>query len=344
MRVLGIETSCDETGLALISGKNPESVSLLGEALFSQTHLHQFYGGVVPELAARDHVIRLVPLLKKTLGVHALSHIDAVAYTAGPGLIGPLMTGAVFAQALAFSLNCSAIGIHHLEAHLLSPQLSKPSPQLPFVALLISGGHTLLVLVRSLGRYEVLGETQDDAVGEAFDKTARLLGLKYPGGPEIENLAVSGTPGRFTLPRPMVQKPGLHFSFSGLKTHTANLFSKTQPCDYQTKADFALAFETAVAETLTIKCRRALKHAGVKTLVVAGGVSANQRIQKHLKSLEKEGFATFFPPLNLCTDNGIMVSYAGLVRLLANCQPNTYPEVFPRWSLTDLPPITPLLT
>lgn len=345
MRVLGIETSCDETGVALVGGAvggDGRRATVLGEALFSQAPLHRPHGGVVPELAARDHIVRLAPMLDKALGGRAPGDIDAVAYTAGPGLIGPLMSGAMFAHGLALTLGAPALGVHHLEAHLLSPRLAgrgRAPPEFPFVALLVSGGHTELYLAEAVGRYELLGRTLDDAAGEAFDKTARLLGLDYPGGPPLARLAEGGNPDRYKLPRPMLKQGGLDFSFSGLKTHAATLFREAQVArDDRARADFARAFEEAVTDTLTVKCRRALERTQTKTLVVAGGVSANRRLRDKLRALESGGATVHFPEQDLCTDNGVMVAYAGFVRLALGCAPDTRPDVRPRWPLSELPP------
>lgn len=277
MRVLGLETSCDETGVALYDNER----GLLADALFSQIDLHRVYGGVVPELASRDHVKRMLPLIRQVLDESGCTpaDIDAIAYTAGPGLVGALLVGASCAQAMAFAWGVPAVGVHHMEGHLLAPMLEEQPPRFPFVALLVSGGHTQLVRVDGIGRYQLLGESMDDAAGEAFDKTAKLIGLGYPGGPEIARLAELGTPGRFVFPRPMTDRPGLDFSFSGLKTFTLNTWQRCVEAgddSEQTRCDIALAFQTAVVETLLIKCRRALKQTGLKNLVIAGGVSANQ--------------------------------------------------------------------
>lgn len=336
MRVLGIETSCDETGVGLVDSQR----GVVGQALFSQTEIHAPYGGVVPELASRDHVRRLLPLIKETLGDAGLGQVDAVAYTAGPGLIGALLTGATLGHALAWARGLPALGVHHLEAHLLAPLLDAPSPEPPFVALLVSGGHTQLVLVKELGDYKILGDTLDDAVGEAFDKTAKLLGMSYPGGPEVEKLARSGNPARFAgrlgFPRPMVRKPGLDFSFSGLKTHVRNVLRDVSG-DEQTKADVARAFEEAVTEVLAVKCRRALKQTHCERLVVAGGVSANRRLRERLESLARlGGVRVFFPRPALCTDNGVMIAYAGLLRLQSGGESTPWPQVRPRWNLESL--------
>ena len=338
MRVLGIETSCDETGIGLVDSKQ----GIVGQALFSQTEIHAPYGGVVPELASRDHIQRLLPLIKKTLGEHGTAQLDAVAYTSGPGLIGALMTGAVLGHSLAWSLKLPALGIHHMEAHMLALLLDEPAPTPPFVALLVSGGHTLLVLVKALGDYEILGETLDDAVGEAFDKTSKLLGLSYPGGPEIEKLARGGNPARFDFPRPMTQKSGLDFSFSGLKTHVRNILHDNLQgalTDEQTKADVARAFEEAVVDTLTIKCQRALKQTHCNQLAIAGGVSANRRLRNRLGKLEKGNNTQLFCPRpQLCTDNGVMIAHAGLLRLEAGQTGDTWPQLRPKWSLQEIRP------
>jgi N6-L-threonylcarbamoyladenine synthase len=286
MRVLGIETSCDETGIALYDSER----GLLADALFSQIDLHRVYGGVVPELASRDHVKRLIPLIREVFASAGVAEgdVDGVVYTAGPGLVGALLVGGACARALAFAWGVPALGVHHMEGHLLAPMLEENPPAFPFVALLVSGGHTQLVRVDGIGQYEMLGESLDDAAGEAFDKTAKLMGLPYPGGPEIARLAASGVPGRFTLPRPMTDRPGLDFSFSGLKTATLITW---QQCvanaddSEQTRCDVALAFEQAVVDTLTIKCRRALKATGLKRLVIAGGVSANRQLRQSLEKM-----------------------------------------------------------
>ncbi len=332
MHVLGIETSCDETGVGLVDSQR----GVVAQALFSQAEIHAPYGGVVPELASRDHVRRLLPLIEETLGEGGLEQVDAVAYTAGPGLVGALLTGAAFGHALAWACGLPAVGIHHLEAHLLAPLLDEPSPEPPFVALLVSGGHTQLVLVKQLGDYEILGDTLDDAVGEAFDKTAKLLGLSYPGGPEVEKLARAGNPERFSFPRPMMRKPGLDFSFSGLKTHVRNVL-RDAPGDEPTKADVARAFEEAVTEVLAVKCRRALEQTRCDRLVVAGGVSANRRLRERLDLLARRAAArVFFPRPTLCTDNGVMIAYAGLLRLQAGEESTPWPQVRPRWNLESL--------
>ncbi|MCQ4324702.1 tRNA (adenosine(37)-N6)-threonylcarbamoyltransferase complex transferase subunit TsaD [Stutzerimonas stutzeri] len=338
MLVLGLETSCDETGVALYDSEQ----GLLADALFSQIDLHRVYGGVVPELASRDHVKRMLPLIRQVLGEagREAAQIDAVAYTAGPGLVGALLVGASCAQALALAWGVPAVGVHHMEGHLLAPMLEEQPPAFPFVALLVSGGHTQLVRVDGIGRYELLGESVDDAAGEAFDKTAKLMGLRYPGGPEIARLAEQGTPGRFVFPRPMTDRPGLDFSFSGLKTFTLNTWQQCRAAgdeSEQTRCDIALAFQQAVVETLTIKCRRALKQTGLKSLVIAGGVSANQALRQSLEKMlgELKG-RVFYARPRFCTDNGAMIAYAGCQRLLAGQQDGPAISVQPRWSMETL--------
>ncbi|SDH89971.1 N6-L-threonylcarbamoyladenine synthase [Pseudomonas flavescens] len=339
MLVLGLETSCDETGVALYDSER----GLLADALFSQIDLHRAYGGVVPELASRDHVKRMLPLIRQVLddaGCVA-SDIDAIAYTAGPGLVGALLVGASCAQALAFAWDIPAIGVHHMEGHLLAPMLEPTPPAFPFVALLVSGGHTQLVRVDGIGEYQLLGESLDDAAGEAFDKTAKLMGLRYPGGPEIARLAERGTPGRFAFPRPMTDRPGLDFSFSGLKTFTLNTWQ--QCCangddSEQTRCDVAQAFQQAVVETLTIKCRRALKQTGLDSLVIAGGVSANQALRLSLEDmLAALKGKVFYARPAFCTDNGAMIAYAGCQRLLAGQHQDLAISVQARWPMEDLP-------
>lgn len=324
MRVLGIESSCDETGIGLVDSEQ----GVLGQALFSQADLHQPYGGVVPELASRDHACRLIPLVRQALSGTSLDELDAVAYTAGPGLIGALLTGSVFAHSMAMALNIPALAIHHLEAHLLTLQLNDPVPPYPFVALIVSGGHTQLVFVQGNRQYRLLGETRDDAAGEAFDKTAKVLGLRYPGGPEIERLAKHGRRDKFLLPRPMLD--GLDFSFSGLKTHALRTIEKS-PDDFQTRADIALAFEEALVETLVHKCRLALKETQAHTLAVVGGVSANARLRAAFEHFPQK---VFFPSQALCTDNGVMIAYTGLLRY--DTAAAEFPDVYPRWNLVDL--------
>ncbi|MBT8769160.1 tRNA (adenosine(37)-N6)-threonylcarbamoyltransferase complex transferase subunit TsaD [Metapseudomonas boanensis] len=341
MLVLGLETSCDETGVALYDSER----GLLADALFSQIDLHRVYGGVVPELASRDHVKRMLPLLRQVLDEAGCvpSDIDGIAYTAGPGLVGALLVGASCAQAMAFAWGVPALGVHHMEGHLLAPMLEEQPPEFPFVALLVSGGHTQLVRVDGIGRYELLGESVDDAAGEAFDKTAKLIGLGYPGGPEIARLAMSGTPGRFTFPRPMTDRPGLDFSFSGLKTFALNTWQQCRGAGddgEQTRCDIALAFEQAVVETLTIKCKRALKQTGLKRLVIAGGVSANQALRQALaKMLGELKGDVFYARPRFCTDNGAMIAYAGCQRLLAGQHDGPAIAVQARWPMESLPAV-----
>ncbi len=333
MYVLGIETSCDETGVAIYHAYK----GLVHHLLYSQVEMHSAYGGVVPELASRDHIRKLTPLIKQCLAESALTaqDIDGVAYTAGPGLMGALLVGACTARSLAWAWGVPALATHHMEGHLLAPMLEDNPPKYPFVALLISGGHTLLVKVEGIGRYQLLGESLDDAAGEAFDKTAKMLGLGYPGGPRLSQLAQQGRP-RFRFPRPMTDRPGLDFSFSGLKTFTMNTLNATAKTE-QDKADVAYAFQQAVAETLVIKCRRALQQTGLTTLVIAGGVSANQEIRRQLQAMaEKEGAALYFPRLEFCTDNGAMIAYAGCQRLLAGQHEDLQIFAKPRWPISEL--------
>ena len=335
MRVLGIETSCDETGLALYESDR----GIVAEALYSQVAMHAEYGGVVPELASRDHVRKTLPLLHEMLGKAALtvSDIDGVAYTAGPGLIGALMVGASIGRSLAWALDIPAIAVHHMEAHLLAPLLGAPKPALPFVALLVSGGHTQLVRVDAIGRYEILGESIDDAAGEAFDKTAKMLGLGYPGGPAVARLAETGRSGRFRFPRPMTDRPGLDFSFSGLKTHTLTTLQRLGPTTERDRADVARAFEDAVVDTLVMKCERALEQTGLERLIMAGGVAANLRLRAALAA--KLPNRVFYAPGALCTDNGAMVAFAGYLRL-AHGQESPLPiETRARWPLDQLVPL-----
>ena len=338
MLVLGLETSCDETGVALYDSEH----GLLADALFSQIDLHRVYGGVVPELASRDHVKRMLPLIRQVLAEaeREASQIDAVAYTAGPGLVGALLVGASCAQAMAFAWGVPAVGVHHMEGHLLAPMLEEQPPAFPFVALLVSGGHTQLVRVDGIGRYELLGESVDDAAGEAFDKTAKLMGLRYPGGPEIALLAERGTPGRFVFPRPMTDRPGLDFSFSGLKTSTLTTWQQCRNAGddgEQTRCDIALAFQQAVVETLTIKCRRALQQTGLNNLVIAGGVSANQALRQSLERMLGElNGQVFYARPRFCTDNGAMIAYAGCQRLLAGQQDGPQISVQARWPMETL--------
>ena len=332
---LGIESSCDETGIGIYSSKK----GLISHKLFSQVDLHAEYGGVVPELASRDHIQRALPLIKEALSDShiQLKDLTGIAYTAGPGLSGALLVGGSIAQSLAWGLGIPALGVHHMEGHLLAPLLEVDKPQFPFVALLVSGGHTLLVDVTRIGEYKILGESLDDAVGEAFDKTAKILGLGYPGGPALAKLATKGVKDRFIFPRPMTDRPGLDFSFSGLKTFAKNTFIEFP----NEKEDIAKAFEVAATETLTIKCSRALKYTGFKTLVVAGGVSANLSLRKSLNEMtEKLGSNVFYPALDFCTDNGAMIALAGHYRFLAG-QTNDHYEISikPRWSLEELQPV-----
>ncbi|NWB93431.1 tRNA (adenosine(37)-N6)-threonylcarbamoyltransferase complex transferase subunit TsaD [Pseudomonas agarici] len=341
MLVLGLETSCDETGVALYDSER----GLLADALFSQIDLHRAYGGVVPELASRDHVKRMLPLIRQVLAeANCLpSEIDAIAYTAGPGLVGALLVGASCAQALAFAWGIPALGVHHMEGHLLAPMLEAQPPQFPFVALLVSGGHTQLVRVDGIGQYELLGESLDDAAGEAFDKTAKMIGLNYPGGPEIARLAERGVPGRFVFPRPMCDRPGLAFSFSGLKTFALNTWQQcvsTGDDGEQTRCDISLAFQQAVVETLTIKCKRALKQAGMQRLVIAGGVSANKALRVSLETMlsEMKG-KVFYARPEFCTDNGAMIAFAGCQRLQAGQQESLAISVRARWPMEQLSPL-----
>lgn len=336
MYVLGIETSCDETGVALFHSE----FGLLSHRLYSQIKIHAEYGGVVPELASRDHIVKLIPLIRQVCADACLhsSQLDGVAYTSGPGLIGALLAGASVARSLAFSLGIPAIGVHHMEGHLLAPLLEPDPPDFPFIALLVSGGHTQLVQVSSIGSYIILGESLDDAAGEAFDKTAKMLGLSYPGGPEIARIAQNGDPYRFKFPRPMTDRPGLDFSFSGLKTHTLTTLAATAGSATD-KADIAAGFQLAVVDTLVIKSRRALQQTGLVRLVVAGGVSANKLMREKLEIMAtKEGYQVYFPRLDFCGDNGAMIAYAGCQRLLTGyAEPQTI-SARPRWPLTEQRP------
>jgi N6-L-threonylcarbamoyladenine synthase len=337
MVILGIETSCDETGLALYDSEH----GLLAHALHSQIALHAEYGGVVPELASRDHVRKTLPLLRglfQQAGV-APRQVNGVAYTRGPGLIGALLVGAAIGRGLAWAWNVPAIGVHHMEGHLLAPMLEPDPPAFPFVALLVSGGHTLLVRVDGIGQYRILGESVDDAAGEAFDKTAKLLGLPYPGGPALAKLAEQGAPGRFQFPRPMTDRPGCDFSFSGLKTAAIHTWRTLEPTPAN-RADVARAFEEAVVETLAIKCRRALKATRLKRLIIAGGVGANRRLRERLREVTVElGGQVHYPRLEFCTDNGAMIAYAGWRRLAAGQHEDAAIEVLPRWPLDSLPAV-----
>lgn len=349
MRVLGLETSCDETGLAIFDSeqKGSENHGLVGQVLYSQIELHATYGGVVPELASRDHIRKLIPLLDELLAQCQLkkSDIDAIAYTKGPGLVGALMTGALFGRTLAFALDIPAIGVHHMEGHLLAPLMAnEENLDFPFVALLVSGGHTMLVAVEGVGQYQILGESIDDAAGECFDKAAKMLGLPYPGGPNIAKLAKDGNPNAFDLPRPMLGK-GLDFSFSGMKTAVHNLIkdnptNPSNPNDSQTRADIASSFEFAVVDTLVKKCVKALQQTGMKRLVIAGGVSANQRLREQLTTnLAKINATVHYAPPALCTDNGAMIAYAGWQRLQAGQTDDLAVSCLPRWDMTSLPKV-----
>ncbi|MCB1692194.1 MAG: tRNA (adenosine(37)-N6)-threonylcarbamoyltransferase complex transferase subunit TsaD [Pseudomonadales bacterium] len=334
-RVLGIETSCDETGVAVYDS----DAGLMADLLYSQVPLHAQYGGVVPELASRDHIRKTLPMIDEALAQSGSSpaDIDAIAYTAGPGLVGALMVGASIAKSLAFAWKVPAIGIHHMEGHLLAPMLGSDKPEYPFLALLVSGGHTQLLATEALGRYEILGESLDDAAGEAFDKVAKMLGLGYPGGPAIARLAKQGDPNRFRFPRPMTDRPGFEFSFSGLKTYTMNALHDLEPATEQDKADIACAFELAVADTIRIKCRRAFEHTGLDSMVIAGGVSANLVLRGALDELTREmGCKIYYPELKLCTDNGAMIAYAGYERLRIGQTESLAISVHPRWPMTEI--------
>lgn len=341
MRVLGIETSCDETGVAVYDSER----GIVAEVLYSQVAMHAKFGGVVPELASRDHIRKLLPLIDQVLHQADIKgeDLDAIAYTAGPGLVGALLVGSTLANSLAWTWQIPAIAVHHMEGHLLAPMLESPAPEFPFVALLVSGGHTQLVEVRGVGQYQLLGESLDDAAGEAFDKTAKLLKLGYPGGPAVAKAALTGNRSRFDFPRPMTDRPGLDFSFSGLKTHTLTLVNRLREelgeLDDQTVADVAAGFEEAVVDTLTIKCRRALEKTGHKSLVLAGGVAANRRLREKLGELSsKKGWQLFYPRPQFCTDNGAMIAYVGAMRA-AGVEAGDYRiEVFPRRPIDQLQP------
>ena len=337
MLVLGIETSCDETGIALYDVER----GLLAHVLHSQVKMHAEYGGVVPELASRDHIRRVLPLLEQVLdnAGKQKGDIDAIAYTQGPGLAGALLVGASIAEALAFALNRPTLGIHHLEGHLLSPLLEASPPPFPFIALLVSGGHTQLMRVGGIGDYELLGDTLDDAAGEAFDKTAKLLGLPYPGGPAVSRLAESGLPGRFRLPRPMLGSGDLNFSFSGLKTSVLNLVSQQAPLFEQTRADIARAFQDAIVEVLAAKCSDALELSGLDRLVVSGGGGANRQLREMLDGVAKDrGYVIAYPRLEFCTDNGAMIAFAGAMRLKHQSVGEHGFTIRPRWDLAELAP------
>jgi N6-L-threonylcarbamoyladenine synthase len=336
VRVLGIETSCDETGVAVVDARR----GLLAHALYSQVRLHAEFGGVVPELASRDHVRKLLPLVKRVLADAGTEpgELDGVAYTAGPGLIGALLVGACVGRSLAWAWGVPAVGVHHMEGHLLAPMLESPAPEFPFIALLVSGGHSMLVEVLGLGRYRVLGETLDDAAGEAFDKTAKVLGLGYPGGPAIARLAEQGRPGRLRLPRPMLNRPGLDFSFSGLKTAVITGIRDLE-LDEQAKADVAWEFQEAIVDTLIGKSLRAVEETGIRRLVVAGGVGANRRLRSRLaEAAQAAGAEVFYPRLEFCTDNGAMIAYAGMLRLAAGESAASSIEARARWDLETLQP------
>ena len=333
MLILGIETSCDETGVGLY---DTTGRGLLAHEVYSQVAMHEAYGGVVPELASRDHIRRLVPLSRRVLarGGAKPGALDGIAYTEGPGLAGALLVGASFAHALGLALRKPALGIHHLEGHLLSPLMARPAPDFPFVALLVSGGHTQLMRVDGVGQYRLLGETQDDAAGEAFDKTAKLLGLGYPGGPALSALAERGQPGRYRLPRPMIGSGDLEFSFSGLKTAVLLLVRDAAPAAH---ADIARAFVDAVVDVLVAKCTRAVELAGIPRLVVAGGVGANRQLRAALgAAAARGGFDVFYPAPELCTDNGAMIAFAAARRLAAAKVSKSAFDVRPRWPLESI--------
>lgn len=332
MKILGIETSCDETGVAIYDSER----GLLAHTLHSQIQLHAQYGGVVPELASRDHIRHITPLVAQTLANAKLAanEIGAIAYTQGPGLVGALLVGACFAKALAYAWQIPAIGVHHMEGHLLAAFLESEHPDLPFLALLVSGGHTQIIRVHDIGVYEILGESLDDAAGEAFDKTAKLLGLDYPGGPLLAKLAEQGTPHKFNFPRPMLDRPGLDFSFSGLKTHALNTI-KQQTLDQQTIADLAWAFEDAIVDTLIKKCARAITQTDIHSLVIAGGVGANKTLRQRLNNFATaNNIKVYYPRLEFCTDNGAMIAYAGYERFKRGQQDASWEiNVKPRWPL-----------
>ena len=338
MKVLGIETSCDETGIAIYDDEQ----GLIANQLYSQIKLHADYGGVVPELASRDHIRKTVPLIQAALKEANITSadIDGVAYTAGPGLVGALMVGASIGRSLAYAWNVPAVAVHHMEGHLLAPMLEVNPPQYPFVALLVSGGHTQLISVTGIGQYHLMGESIDDAAGEAFDKTAKLLGLDYPGGAKLSKLAEQGDSSRFHFPRPMTDRPGLDFSFSGLKTAAANTihqYNQGVELDEQTKADIARAFEDALVDTLLIKSRRALEQTGFNRLVIAGGVSANKTLRNKLAELmaQRKG-QVYYPRIEFCTDNGAMIAYAGMIHLKQQQYSDLAINVRPRWPLSEL--------
>ncbi len=334
MLVLGIETSCDETGVAIYDSEQ----GLLGHELYSQVELHAKYGGVVPELASRDHVRKLIPLIKQLITKVNIkpNDINGIAYTAGPGLIGALLVGAAVGRSLAWAWQIPAVGVHHLEGHLLATMLESSIPSFPFLTLLVSGGHTQLMQVTAIGQYSLLGESVDDAAGEAFDKTAKLLGIGYPGGPALAKLATKGNPETFHFSRPMTKQPGLNFSFSGLKTQVLTTWQHQKIKDEQVKADIARAFEDAVIDTLIIKCKRAIKQTNLDSLVIAGGVGANQRLRERMIVFtEQIGVKLFYPRSIFCTDNGAMIAYAGALRLMkGQCEPLGF-FAHPRWPLEN---------
>ena len=336
MRVLGIETSCDETGIAIYDGEQ----GLMSHALFSQVAIHAEYGGVVPEIASREHVRRLLPLIDQCMKQAGCerSDLDGIAYTAGPGLIGALLVGASVGRALGVALGIPTVAIHHMEGHVLAPLMEPDPPEFPFVALLVSGGHTMLIEVARIGEYRLLGETLDDAAGEAFDKTAKLLGLGYPGGPALAKCAVRGDKKRFEFPRPMTDRPGLDFSFSGLKTHTRTLWERHRD-EPNAREDIAAGFESAVVDTLTIKCRRAMQETRSRHLVIAGGVGANLSLRAALAAAgNKAGWGVSFPRIEFCTDNGAMIAFAGYFRLLAGESEPEHIFARPRWPMEELRP------
>jgi N6-L-threonylcarbamoyladenine synthase len=338
MLILGIESSCDETGVAIYDSDR----GLLAHTLHSQIKLHAKYGGVVPELASRDHIRYLLPLTERVLQQAEVSKhdLDGVAYTSGPGLVGALMVGASTGRAMAMALGVPAVAVHHMEGHLLAPMLEQSAPKFPFIALLVSGGHTLLAQVQGVGQYRILGESLDDAAGEAFDKTAKMLGLGYPGGPILAKLAEQGDASGYNFPRPMMDRPGLDFSFSGLKTHTLTTWKKAQQDgtdNDQTRANIARAFEEAVVDSLMLKCRRAIRQTGIKTLVVAGGVGANRRLRASLQGMaNKEQGELFYPRIEFCTDNGAMIAYVGCLRLMAGQTESLLINTRARWPMDAL--------
>jgi N6-L-threonylcarbamoyladenine synthase len=337
MRILAIESSCDESAAAILDA----SRGLLAHEIFSQIELHRVFGGVVPELASRDHVRRLLPLVRAVMAEAGTDPCDlnGVAYTAGPGLIGALLTGASLARSLAYAWKVPALAVHHLEGHLLAPLLEPDPPPFPHVALLVSGGHTMLIEVQAIGSYRLLGETRDDAAGEAFDKTAKLLGLPYPGGPELARLAERGRPGTFGFPRPMLDRPGLEFSFSGLKTAVVHAVREREMTD-TLRADVAEGVQAAIVETLTVKALRALEETGLDTLVVSGGVSANRSLRERLTdAARRQGARVYYPRIEFCTDNAAMIAVAGLARLKAGQHDGLAIEARARWSLESLQPV-----